>query len=148
MKMQINQEKKNLPIPDAQPPNKLILKLKGKPKEEHHDFEGVYSIVPGISENGYPYWLHDNGIYSIWHEKSLAAWVVGYIDGLGSDNGVLVSPLSDEAVGEIKKAFFVILMIYLQCLYKCINNTSKMIAQPSNTCLHHRLSSHQPQGEL
>ena len=67
----------------------------GKAKEEHHDFEGVYSIVPGKSENGYPYWLHDNGKNSIWHEKSLAAWIVGYIEGLGSDNGGLVSPFGE-----------------------------------------------------
>ena len=39
--------------------------------------------------------MHDNGKYSIWHEKSLAAWIVGYIEGLGSDNGGLVSPFGE-----------------------------------------------------
>ena len=39
--------------------------------------------------------MHDYGRYSIWHEKSLAAWIVGYIEGLGSDKGELVSPYGE-----------------------------------------------------
>ena len=56
----------------------------------------IYTIVPGKSENGYPYWIHDNGNFSIWHEKTLGAWIVGYLDGLGTDNGAIVSPFGES----------------------------------------------------